>query len=246
MFRKLFFYFGIWFYLAPRKKQIAGMMLNFLNSRNLVGSNLERIFYRFRDLRKIEKMGLLGSQSILELGTGSSTIFFLNLKELRALNSFEENAQWLLSALMKYSGQNWMLTISPMEIYQVNGIRGNKYVSNLPLDVNFIYVDGPSTVNFSGNISSPNLDLGMPHNHADERTIIAIDARISTTIFLKEIYEETHVFLPSSVFIDNWQEIMRESHSPVVLNLQGEMESCLSIGMTRTSLLVPKQLLSVK
>lgn len=246
MIRKLFFYLGIWFYLAPRNKQITGMMLDFLNSQELVGSNLKRIFYRFRDLRKIERIGLLGNQSILELGTGSSSIFFLNLKRLRALYSFEENSQWLFTALKNYSGENWNLTISPMNISQVNGIRGTKYVSNLPLDVDFIYVDGPSTVKYSGNISSPNLDLGMPTNHADKRTVIAIDARVSTTIFLKDVYEETHVFLPSSVFTDNWQEIMQESHGRVTPKLQREMKSCLSIGMTRTSLLVPRQFLNVK
>ena len=59
-----------------------------------VGSTVEKVRIRFLDLNLILKVDGR-SLKVVELGAGSSTIFFLSQKQVSSLMTLEENAQYL-------------------------------------------------------------------------------------------------------------------------------------------------------
>ena len=79
----------------------------FLKS-SAVGSTVEKARIRFLDLSLILKVDGR-SLKVVELGAGSSTIFFLSRKQVSSLVTLEENAQYL----PRIKSKNYIVKSSP-------------------------------------------------------------------------------------------------------------------------------------
>ena len=225
--------------LRPMSFKIFQLILRFMSNQELVGSNPLRLYYRYRDLRLLDKKGLIGSK-ILELGTGSSTIYFLNRKKTLSLYSLEESRDFLLEGLNEKSFSKFRIEIVKAVEQNYNKISGTRYNFKILGDFDFVYVDGPVCLTDKNGLSLPNLDLLEGVNYLN--SVIAIDARISTVLLLSEHYRETHFLIEGNVYRGNFGRVSKIMEEEYGLTLTSLIKKVGKIRLIRTCVLIPNAL----
>jgi hypothetical protein len=204
-------------------------LFRFLRS-NAYGANLEKIDARFDDLLKIQQM-IRHKSSVLEFGSGFSTLFFAYSKKVGKLTTLEENELYL-PKIKNAKFEHFCLDV-------INVKFGNsltrKYINlpaNLKVEFDLIYVDGPTTPRLAINEAAPNIDLLEIPKIQLKNSIIAIDIRIKTVELLQEYLRETHYLLVSKKCYLKGMKLTEKVHN----NLQKNLAYHLKL----TSLLIPK------
>jgi len=225
--------------LMPTSFKFFQLILRFMSNQELVGSNPLRLYYRYRDLRLLDKEGFIGSK-ILELGTGSSTIYFLNRRKTLSLHSLEESRDFLLKGLSEQSFFKFKIEIVKAVKQDYKSISGTRYDFKILGDFDFVYIDGPVCLNDKNGLSLPNLDLLSGVNYLN--SVIAIDARISTVLLLSEHYRESHFLIESRVYQSNFGKISKIIEEEYKLTVTSPIKKVSKILTIRTCVLVPNAL----
>jgi len=241
-YRNILFLIQIFWKLMPRSIDSIRQMFQFLFTTRLVGARLDRTSYRFHDLSLLAKKNLLRG-SVLELGSGSSTIFFLNLSKVKSVTTVEESRDYLLPLLAR--GMKKLEVFDAPRITSSFPIVGSHYGlreefidSQLP---DFIYIDGPSCVSLHDNFSLPCLDMALIPPR--ENVVYAIDARTATVMFLAMHLKDTHILVPSNSYsaeLGRYKEYLQENFKYVFDN---KINVINNLNLIRTSILLPKRFL---
>jgi hypothetical protein len=200
-----------------------------------VGSTVEKARIRFLDLRLILKVDGR-SLKVVELGAGSSTIFFLSQKQVSSLVTLEENSQYLPELKSKKLQSKILSVIED----SFGGKRGTRYQGSEPFlkTADFIYIDGPVSGSDKNRLAQPNLDL-LVSSSLDDKTI-AIDCRSNTVLLANEFLSKSHYLVPSKSFL---HEIHRIGLGVDLDSSQATIKDFRKISgkLVRTSVFLPKK-----
>ncbi len=200
-----------------------------------IGSTVEKARIRFLDLSLILKVDGR-SLKVVELGAGSSTIFFLSRKQVSSLVTLEENAQYLPEIKSKKL-QSEILSVIEDSFGEK---RGTRYQGSEPFlkTADLIYIDGPVSSSDKNGLAEPNLDL-LVSSSLDDKTI-AIDCRSNTVLLANKLLSKSHYLVPSKSFLHEINRIgLRvelNSSQTIVENLRKTSDK-----LVRTSVFFPKK-----
>jgi len=208
-------------------------LLSFLRS-SAVGSTVEKARIRFLDLSLILEVDGRNLK-IVELGAGSSTIFFLSQRQVSSLVTLEENAQYLPDIKSKKLQSKILSVIED----SFKGKVGTRYQGSEPFlnTADLIYIDGPVSGSDQNGLALPNLDL-LVSGSLNDKTI-AIDCRSNTVLLANEHLSKSHYLVPSKSFLhEMWRFGVR-------FNLDSSQAKCgnlrkISGKLVRTSVFLPK------
>lgn len=237
--KKCIFLIRLLFSFHPRSVNSAKQFILFLRSTNLVGSRIDRTYYRFKDLTLLKRCNFLQG-NVIEFGSGSSTIFFTNLPKVKEVKTIEENREYLLPSLEK-NKKKLKITIAP-RVELNTPIIGSKYDLDLEFisasEPNFIYVDGPSCISMDEYFALPCLDLvSIPPKSS---AVYAIDARTATVMFLNIHLKNTHNLFPSRSFCRELERYRNYFESKFQYRFDYESKKRLHGYLIRTSVFLPK------
>lgn len=225
--------------LRPRSFEVLRLILELILSRNLLGARISKLLLRYQDLSILRKIGLIRGK-VVDFGSGSSTIFFLNCPRVNHLVTFEEDARFLLPGLKRVSSNELDLRFSKAVEGEIWGVLGTRYQLQLVGDFDFIYIDGPTCKSNESGLSLPNLDLILRKKSDLLETVIAIDSRSSTTLFLGKYLRESHILVPSAGLSAKLTAIANQFRKSYGLDLLDDLEISEGINLRRTNLLLPK------
>ncbi len=225
--------------LQPRTFEVLRLIFEFTLSHNLIGSKISKLRLRYEDLSILRKLGLIRGK-IVDFGSGSSTIFFLNCPRVNHLVTFEEDARFLLPGLKRVSSKKLDLRFSKAVQGEIWGVPGTRYQEQLLGSYDFIYIDGPTCNSNESGLSLPNLDLILEYNGDLLDTAIAIDSRTSTTLFLGKHLHESHFLIPSTGLSGKLTAIANQFSKSYGLELLEDLQISEGINLRRTNLLIPK------
>ena len=200
-----------------------------------VGSTVEKARIRFLDLNLILKVDGR-SLDVVELGAGSSTIFFLSQKQVSSLITLEENAQYLPEVKSKKLQSKILSVIED----SFGGKRGTRYQGSESFlkTADLIYIDGPVSGSDKNGLAQPNLDL-LVSSSLNDKTI-AIDCRSNTVLLANELLSKSHYLVPSKSFLHEMNRIRLgvdlDSSQAIVEDLRR-----ISGKLVRTSVFFPKK-----
>lgn len=202
--KTFYFFVGSLFLLRVHKISQIQDFIEFIKGPG-VGKSLPKIYIRFRDLQKITR--LMNKESVIEFGSGSSTLFFIFRKNIcNKLITIEEDSLYLPKIRrteIKYQPQ-----ILKSKTGNFGGFIGTYFPQSSELidDATFIYVDGPvSPVLDNFPSVAPNLDTLVDVDLTGK--IVVIDCRSLTVALLQRKLANTHYFLPSKSFLIEFPKI---------------------------------------
>jgi hypothetical protein len=166
-----------------------------------VGRSYSKIDVRGRDLKKVMKL-LPEYPSILEFGSGYSTIFFAYSAASKVV-SVEENH---LYAPKIVRAKNYESLISGCEDVLIGGITTRRHTDLKILEgkfFDFIYIDGPHTPLALNNEAAMNVDVIFINGLDLSSTIIGVDIRLNTVSFLENFLENTHFAVYSEKVVNS-------------------------------------------
>ena len=200
-----------------------------------VGSNVEKARIRFLDLSLILKVDGR-NLNVVELGAGSSTIFFLSRKQVSSLVTLEENEQYLPEIKSKKLHNRILSVIED----NFQGKSGTRYQGSEPFlqTADFIYIDGPVSGSDKNGLAQPNLDL-LVSGSLDDKTI-AIDCRSNTVLLANERLSKSHYLVPSKSFLHEIKKIEIISNLDSSHAIIGDLWK-ISGKLVRTSVFLPKK-----
>ena len=160
------------------------------------------------EIRPVEIVNVVDKfkpNSILELGSGASTILFLEL--LMSINkgskflSIDESEKWRELTLL---GINKFLPnrLNDFELRQSNKVEteyGTKYETEFDQIFDLVYIDGP-TVALKDGEKLPCLDIQKIIESGFFPNIIMIDGRLDTVDLIKKIASSEYDFHPSAIY----------------------------------------------
>ena len=161
-----------------------------------MGSSFLKARTRFLDLSHILKIH--GDDlKVVELGAGSSTIFFLSRNKVSSLVTLEENEQYLPDIKSNKLRTQLLAVIED----KIKGRVGTRYQGSESFlrTADFIYIDGPTSGSDQNGLAQPNLDI-LVSGDLDDKTI-AIDGRSNTVWVAIEHLSQSHHFIPSKAFL---------------------------------------------
>ena len=138
--------------------------------------------------------------SVLELGSGGSTVFLEGLN-IRRLDTFEESQKWLERTKSVLRGnKNCEIYHSPREISEKDSKWHSYYREPTPLEIydkfhhKMIYIDGPSAKFNDGNkdLMSINSDAGLILEQKNLPKLIVIDGRPETTEYYANKFKDRY------------------------------------------------------
>ena len=179
----------------PKSLNLIFCLLTFYKS-TAVGSSFLKARIRFLDLSHILKIH--GDYlKVVELGAGSSTIFFLSRNKVSSLVTLEENEQYLPDIKSDKLRTQLLAVIED----KIKGRIGTRYQGSESFlqTADFIYIDGPTSGSDQNGLAQPNLDILVSGDLGDKT--IAIDGRSNTVWLAIEHLSQSHHFIPSKAFL---------------------------------------------
>jgi hypothetical protein len=166
---------------------------------NGIGNTWGVLTHRFQDLSTLRPY--FSARNILEFGTGSSTLYFLNHGgQSCMLTSYEQDIAYLPKYVFNRPRARAVISEVVLENHQeFAGSRFSDSIEDIDR-ADFIYVDGPvSPFNVQQGMAGPNLDLMASDSLS--RKLIAVDRRHLTVILLIQKLAKTHWFIPTKSFL---------------------------------------------
>jgi hypothetical protein len=208
-------------------------LLNFYRS-TAVGSSFQKARIRFLDLSQILTIHE-DHLNVVELGAGSSTLFFLSQNKVSSLATLEECEKYLPKIKSSKLRTHLLVVIED----NIKGRKGTRYQGSEPFiqTANFIYIDGPTTGNDQNGFAQPNLDIFVSGVLSDKT--IAIDGRSNTVWLAIEHLSQSHYFIPSRAYL---RHMGKFNHGLTVAFGQIEKKyfKKLEGKLVRTSVFLPK------
>ena len=197
---------------------------------NAYGATLEKIDARFDDLLKIQQM-FRKKFSVLEFGSGFSTLFFAYSKKVVKLTTLEENELYL-PKIKSLKFEHFCLDVINVKFGDNLTRKFVNLPSNLNAEFDLIYVDGPTTPRLAFGEAAPNIDLLDIPKILLMNSIIAVDIRIKTVELLQEYLGETHYLVASKKCYLKGMKLIEKVHDNLPNNF--------AYNLKLTSLLIPK------
>lgn len=200
-----------------------------------VGNNSRTLANRFSDFTELRLY--FANRKVLEFGTGSSTLFFLNsANKVSSLTSFEQDEKYLPKFTKRTKNYNYVLSdVTSVRIAEMNGTMfegANQYINNS----DFIYIDGPVSPNNSHiDMAGPNLDVFYANTLKDK--VIAVDRRHATVALLAIKLSETHRLITTKSFVSDLPKLEKLIN---VAQIESIIDFKSEIALKRTSVFFPK------